>query len=101
MRTRLVLVVSLTVITALAAQTPQDRPTFRSGANYVRVDMYATRDGKPVNDLSAADLEVLEDGGAQKIVDFEHVVVWSACTSASCSAVIGSRCARVSILLMI
>ena len=94
MRTRLVLVVSLTVVTALAAQTPQDRPTFRSGANYVRVDMYATRDGKPVNDLTAADLEVLEDGVAQKIEDFEHVVVRSAGTSASRAEVDGLRGSR-------
>ncbi|HVG72586.1 MAG TPA: VWA domain-containing protein [Vicinamibacterales bacterium] len=94
MRTRLVLVVSLTVVTALAAQTPQDRPTFRSGANYVRVDMYATRDGKPVNDLTAADLEVLEDGVAQKIEDFEHVVVRSAGSSASRAEVDGLRGSR-------
>ena len=61
----------------LTAQAPQDRtqPTFRAGANYVRVDMYATRDGKPVNDLKATDLEVLEDGVPQKVEDFEHVVV--------------------------
>jgi hypothetical protein len=26
----------------------QNTPTFRSGANYVRVDMYATRDGQPI-----------------------------------------------------
>ena len=39
MRTRLTFAVLLTAVAALAAQTPQDRPTFRSGANYVRVDM--------------------------------------------------------------
>ena len=61
----------------LAGQAPQDRtqPTFRGGANYVRVDMYATRDGKPVNDLRAEEIEVLEDGTPQKLEDFEHVVV--------------------------
>ena len=64
MRTRLTLVVSVAAVAALAAQAPQDRsqPTFRAGANYVRVDMYATRDGQSVNDLQATDLEVLEDG---------------------------------------
>ena len=85
MSTRLAFAVSLTAVAALTAQAPQDprQPTFRSGANYVRVDMYATRDGQPVNDLTASDLEVLEDGIPQKIEDFEHVVVRSAGTSAS------------------
>ena len=96
MRTRLTLAVSLAVVTALTAQAPQDRnqPTFRSGANYVRVDMYATRDGKPVNDLTAADIEVLEDGVPQKVEDFEHVVVRSATTSATRTEVDGLRGSR-------
>ena len=94
MRTRLLLVVSLTAVSALAAQTPQDRPTFRSGANYVRVDMYATRDGNSVNDLTAADIEVLEDGVPQKVEDFEHVVVRSATTSATRAEVDGLRGSR-------
>jgi len=53
----------------------QDQPTFRTGANYVRVDMYATIDGKSVEDLTADDVEVLEDGVAQKVEAFEHVLV--------------------------
>jgi VWFA-related protein len=97
MRTRLTLAISLTVIAALAAQEPQDprQPTFRSGANYVRVDMYATRDGQSVNDLTAADLEVLEDGVPQKIEDFEHVVVRSAATPTSRADVGGLRESRI------
>ncbi len=70
-------VVSLSVL--LAAVTvvlrAQDQPTFRTGANYVRVDMYATSDGKSIDDLTAEDVEVLEDGVAQKIEAFEHVRV--------------------------
>src|SRR6476659_4744352 len=59
-----------------SSQTPDQRPpTFRTGANLVRVDVYPTRAGKPVEDLAAADFEVLEDGVAQKIDTFEHVVV--------------------------
>ena len=53
----------------------QDQPTFRTGANYVRVDMYATVDGKSVEDLTAEEVEVLEDGVPQKIEAFEHVQV--------------------------
>ena len=53
----------------------QDQPTFRTGANYVRVDMYATIDGKSVEDLTAEEVEVLEDGVPQKVEAFEHVQV--------------------------
>ena len=61
---------------APAAQPPQDqpaRPTFRLGASYVRVDVYPTRNGEPVQDLERADLELLEDGVPQTIEQFERV----------------------------
>ena len=57
---------------SLRAQT---QPTFRSGTNYVRVDLYPTRDGKPVDDLQAGEVEILEDGVPQAIESFEHVKV--------------------------
>jgi VWFA-related protein len=53
----------------------QDQPTFRTGANYVRVDMYASLDGKSVDDLTAEEVEVLEDNLPQKLEAFEHVQV--------------------------
>src|SRR5687767_6625441 len=56
-------------------QQPQPPPTFRTEANFVRVDVYPTQGGKPVMDLRAADFEVLEDGKPQAIETFEHVVV--------------------------
>ena len=59
---------------SLLAQQPT-QPTFRTGANYVRVDMYASKDGKPVEDLKQEEIEILEDGVAQKIDAFEHVKV--------------------------
>ena len=69
----------LTIVALCAVATVtlsgQDRPTFRGGANYVRVDMYATRDGQPIEDLKQDEIEVLEDGVAQKIEAFEHVRV--------------------------
>ena len=61
---------------APAAQPAQDqptRPTFRLGASYVRVDVYPTRNGEPVNDLERADVELLEDGVPQTIEQFERV----------------------------
>ncbi len=62
-----------------AGQNPQagqaQPPIFRTGANLVRVDVYPTAGGKPVLDLKAEDFEVQEDGVAQKVDSFEHVVV--------------------------
>lgn len=78
--------IALLVATASAvvmAQDPQpgqspaasQQPTFRAEANYVRVDMYAMRDGRAVEDLKLDEIELLEDGAAQKIENFEHVHV--------------------------
>ena len=60
----------------VAAQTPDpQRPTFRTEANFVRVDAYPTKDGAPLRDLTAADFELLEDGAPQRIETFEYVHV--------------------------
>lgn len=67
-----------------AAQTPaqpardQQQPPIRRQANYVRVDVYPTKDGKPVLDLRAEDFQVFENDAPQAVSDFEHVVVTSA-----------------------
>lgn len=63
---------------AVAANQPapsdtQPRPTFRTEANYIRVDAFVTRDGVPVTDLTSADFELLEDGTPQTINAFEYV----------------------------
>ena len=58
-----------------AAPPPPQQPTFRLDANFVRVDVYPTADGKPVTDLAAADFEVLEDGVPQQIDTFERVEI--------------------------
>jgi VWFA-related protein len=67
------------VATVVGAQSTSQKtgqqPPFRSGANFVRVDVYPTSDGKAVQDLRAEDFEVLEDNVAQSIQTFEHVVV--------------------------
>jgi VWFA-related protein len=60
-----------------AAQDQPSRPAFRTEANYVRVDVYPTRDGAPAADLQQEDFEILEDRVPQKIEQFEHVVIRS------------------------
>jgi VWFA-related protein len=59
----------------LAAQGPPPAPSFHTEANYVRVDVYPTRDGESVTDLTQQDFEVLENGTPQKIEQFEHIMV--------------------------
>jgi VWFA-related protein len=54
---------------------PVQPPRFRTETNLVRVDVYATKDGVPVQDLKAEDFEIFEDNAAQKIDSFEHVTV--------------------------
>ena len=56
--------------------TPEPQPpVFRTEANYVRVDAFPTKDGRPVHGLTAKDFEILEDGVPQNIASFEHVVI--------------------------
>ena len=43
------------------------RPTFRTGVNYVRADVYPTTDGKIVRDLRPEEFELREDGALQKL----------------------------------
>ena len=58
-------------------QSPQQPPPprFTTEANYVRVDVYPSRNGVPVTDLRMEDFEVLENGVRQKVQAFEHVVI--------------------------
>ena len=58
---------------ARAQEPPQ--PTFRTEANYVRVDVYPTLNGAPLTDLQQGDFEILEQGEPQTIDAFEHVKV--------------------------
>jgi VWFA-related protein len=52
---------------AAAAQSPPP--------NTLRVDLFASRDGRAVDDLRQDELQLLEDGVAQTIDSFEHVTV--------------------------
>ena len=58
----------------LAQQQPQQPPTFKTGAELVRVDVTVTdRGGKPVTGLQAEDFIVFEDGVPQKIQTFQLI----------------------------
>ncbi|MEI6669172.1 MAG: VWA domain-containing protein [Acidobacteriota bacterium] len=59
---------------------PPQRPVFRAGANAVRVDVFATKKGVPVEDLTVDDFEVLEDNAPQKVDAFEHITIQSSAT---------------------
>src|SRR3954470_14288651 len=74
-------VIALALAAALAGQDQLPQPTFRAEANYVRVDVFPTRDGMPVADLTAADFELVEDKAPQKIEQFERVVIRAAGSS--------------------
>jgi VWFA-related protein len=83
-RCRILVSLALAVATATIAagqsggSDSQQPPTFRTEANFVRVDVYPTQGGKPVMGLRAEDFEVLEDGKLQAIERFEHVLVSAA-----------------------
>ena len=66
------------ILTTVVVAQDQPRPTFRTEANYVRVDVYATRDGVPLTDLRREDFEILEEKAPQTIEQFEHISVRSA-----------------------
>lgn len=58
-----------------AAQDPQ-RPTFKAGINFVRVDVIVSdKNGNPILDLKAEEFSVSEDGKAQKIEQFDVVKI--------------------------
>ena len=67
--------VGLVIATALFCVTidAQQPPPFRIEANYIRVDVYATRDGVPVADLTTNDFEVRDNNELQRIEGFSRV----------------------------
>ena len=77
--------------TALSGQAPQStqppaqtqaqqRPVFRGGARFVRVDAYPVENGKIVEGLRPQDFEILEDDKPQTIdsLDFIRFDTWTA-----------------------
>jgi len=53
----------------------QDRPLepFRTETNYIRVDMYPTLSGRPVEDLQASEVEIADQGVSQTIDRFVRI----------------------------
>jgi VWFA-related protein len=64
---------SAALLSSAARSQNQGAPVFRGGTTFVSVDAYPRRDGKFIDNLSAADFTVLEDGKPQKIDTFELV----------------------------
>jgi VWFA-related protein len=55
---------------------PPAQPTFRTGINFVRVDVIVSdKSGNPVSDLKQTDFEVLEDGKPQAVETFRLVKI--------------------------
>ncbi len=58
------------------APPPSQVPTFRTGVNFVRVDVIVSdRRGQAITDLTGSDFDVSEDGKPQKIETFKLVTV--------------------------
>lgn len=81
MRLVLAFAVAVALAAVLAAQTPatqapanQQKPTFKAGVSFVRVDVYPSMNGQIVPDLKQNDFEVLEDGVPQRVETFEHII---------------------------
>src|SRR5712672_2776305 len=68
-------VIVVAVLVAIEhAQTPQPRPQFRSGVEYVQVDVRVVDEkGEPVHDLKQQDFKVFEDGAPQDLKTFSIV----------------------------
>jgi len=65
---------ALALAVALAWQDPQRPPTFRTGAELVRVDVTVIdHKGQPIANLTADDFTVEEDGVPQKIQSFKFI----------------------------
>lgn len=71
------LVVTLVIAAALPlagdAQSPSSQPTFRTGTTLVEVSAIVTTDGRPVTDLRADEVTVLDNGQPQPVAVFERV----------------------------
>ena len=56
-----------------ATTQAQQRPVFRGGTHFVRVDAYPAENGQIVEGLKPEDFEILEDGKPQAIESFDFI----------------------------
>ena len=76
--TRLVGLFVVAMSAALAAQTAQQRPTFRSGVDLIEVDVSVIDgDGRPIPDLEPSDFSVTVDGDPRRVVQAQFISVRS------------------------
>ena len=77
-----ILSIAVLALPLAARQSPQEpqpgtqaqqRPVFRGGTHFVRVDAYPSKDGKIVEGLKPEDFEIFEDGKPQQIDSFDFV----------------------------
>ena len=71
----LCLILAGVLVTAQNQSSAPQEPTFRTGTQSVRVDLYATKDGKPVTDLRAEEIELFEDGVPHAVQTFQRITV--------------------------
>src|SRR5436190_24199700 len=72
------------VVVPVTAQQPQQSPppVFRTGINYVRVDVIASaRNGVPVADLKQSDFEVTEERKPPALENFKFIKLDGAVSS--------------------
>src|SRR5262245_11615257 len=70
--------VCLATVAVPSGQSPPQAarpPAFRTEANYVRVDVFATRGGASVGDLRRDEFQLLEDRVPQTIDEFSSIVI--------------------------
>ena len=64
------------VSVVLSAQTPQERPVFRSGVDLIEVDVSVVDgDSDPITDLQASDFSVSVDGDPRRVVQAQFVLL--------------------------
>lgn len=63
----------IALASAIVSGQDQSLPRFRAGANLVTVDAYVVKDGTAVADLTAAEIEILEDDRPQRIEGFRLI----------------------------
>jgi len=64
--------ITLAAATAAAQISSTSSDTKSASASAIRLDIHATVDAAPVQDLTAADLSIVEDGTPQKIENLRH-----------------------------